>query len=499
MVGRWVRHYRRARGMTLAQLSSSVGCAPSHLSLVETGKREPRLSLVSSLARELGVSPADLMTPELPSRRDALELALDRAQQSREYQDLGLPVIRPGRSVPTDVLESLVGLHREVLRRSPTTVTTPEDARRANAELRAEMRSRNNYYPEIEAEATTILDAVGHSGGPVGDRRIAQIAHLLGFTIKHVLELPSAVRSVTDKRNKTIYVGPSSSESHPRSTVLQALGHQLLGHQTPLDFADFLRQRIEVNYFAAAVLVAERQAADLMLRGKEGRYLAVEDLRDAFAVSYETAAHRFTNLATRHLAIPVHFMKAHESGTIYKFYENDDLPITSDTAGSVEGQIACRFRPARMAFNSVSPATSYYQYFDTAAGSFWSAVQTETSLAGKFSVSVGVRFDDARWFRGRDTTLRTVSMCPDPSCCRRPPRDLEERWRDDSWPAARAHAHLLATLPPGAFPGVDDTEVYLFLDRQAVQSDNLRSAGRDARSNGFGASPEGPAATQPDV
>jgi hypothetical protein len=31
------------------------------------------------------------------------------------------------------------------------------------------------------------------------------------------------------------------------------------------------------------------------------------------------------------------------------------------------------------------------------------------------------------------------------------------------------HSHLLAALPPGTFPGVDDTDVYTFLDRHAPE------------------------------
>ena len=46
----------------------------------------------------------------------------------------------------------------------------------------------------------------------------------------------------------------------PRTILLQTLGHFVLGHATPRDFADFLRQRVEANYFAAAVLVPERPA-----------------------------------------------------------------------------------------------------------------------------------------------------------------------------------------------------------------------------------------------
>ncbi|MCO7256623.1 ImmA/IrrE family metallo-endopeptidase, partial [Dickeya oryzae] len=83
----------------------------------------------------------------------------------------------------------------------------------------------------------------------------------------------------------------------------------VLGKQEPKDYADLLRQRVETNYLAGALLIPESSAVSFLQAAKEARELSVEDLRDAFAVTYETAAHRFTNLATKHLGIPVHFLK----------------------------------------------------------------------------------------------------------------------------------------------------------------------------------------------
>ena len=52
-LGRRLRHARRAQGLTLAQLAAQVGVAPSALSLLENGRREPRLGLLQSLAAAL--------------------------------------------------------------------------------------------------------------------------------------------------------------------------------------------------------------------------------------------------------------------------------------------------------------------------------------------------------------------------------------------------------------------------------------------------------------
>jgi predicted transcriptional regulator len=203
------------------------------------------------------------------------------------------------------------------------------------------MRKRNNYYKEIELEATRILTAVKHQEGPLGERRIRQIAEHLGFELVYVPNLPHSTRSLTDLKNHKIFLPDTGWGDHdPRTIILQALGHQVLQHQPPTNFADFLRQRVEVNYFAAALLISESSAVPLLERAKQGRYIAIEDLRDAFSVSYETAAHRFTNLATEHLGLQVHFLRVHETGTIYKAYENDNLLLPADSLGSIEGHHA---------------------------------------------------------------------------------------------------------------------------------------------------------------
>ena len=68
---------------------------------------------------------------------------------------------------------------------------------------------------------------------------------------------------------------------------------------------------------------------------------------------------------------------------------------------------------------------------------------------------------------GRETGERSKSRCPDPGCCSQPPAELAGRWEGSAWPSARVHSHLLAAMPPGVFPGVDDTEVLRFVAEHA--------------------------------
>lgn len=333
------------------------------------------------------------------------------------------------------------------------------------------MKARNNYYSEIEAEADKILTAVGHQDGPLSHHIAADIAEYLGFTLRFVPNLPNSTRSLTDQRNRIIYLTQGKSRDwDARSVLLQALGHHVLGHTEPSDYSEFLRQRVYTNYFAAALLMPERTAVQFLSAAKSRKELAIEDLRDAYGVSYESAAHRFTNLATEHLGINCHFQKVHESGIIHKAYENDGVSFPADHSGAIEGQTVCRRWTSREVFDVKDKFRSFNQYTDTPAGTYWCTARTEGHSSGIYSLSIGVPFEHAKWFRGRDTASRSVSRCPDdPTCCRQPPQELAEIWEGNAWPAARANTHLLAAMPQGAFPGVDPTEVYEFLQQHSPE------------------------------
>ncbi len=466
-LGRRLRHARQSRGWTLADVSRQVGVAASALSMMENGRREPRLSTLQTVAEALGTTVEDLLRPDPPTRRASLEIALERAQRDPSYSSLGLPPLRPSPRVPTDVLEHIVALHSELRRRDERMAATPEAARLANVMLRRQMRAQGNYFADVEQTAAQALKSVGHSGGALPQRAITELAGYYGFTMHHVTDLPESTRSVTDLANRRIYLPQRPAGHDPRYVVLQTLGHFALGHTDPEDFADFLRQRVLANYFAAALLVPEAAAVGLLAEAKRNRALSMEDFRDVFAVSHETAAHRFTNLATHHLELTVHFTRTDATGTIYKAYENDALPYPSDASGAIEGQLACREYSSRQVWGSTDRYGTYTQFTDTPRGTFFCTSHVEPGPGGEFAVTVGVPFNQAKFFRGSDTHRRRRSGCPAPSCCKRPPADLADRWSGQAWPSARAHSHLLAALPPGSFPGVDTTDVYSFLDRHA--------------------------------
>ncbi|HXR21538.1 MAG TPA: XRE family transcriptional regulator [Acidimicrobiales bacterium] len=483
--GHRLRHLRRQSGMTLAALGQEVGRPPSYLSQLENGRCEPRLSTVNQLAAALGCRPSDLLAAGTPSRRAELEVALAHMQDDPRYQALQLPYLRPSARLDNAALEHVVALFERVRELSSSHTPTassgapgagPRGARAANAAMRHEMRNRDNYFEEIEQAASQGLAAVGYSGpGAVPEGILTDVAKYFGFTVARVQDLPPSTRSISDVGHRVIYVpqrNASGGMRSSRSVLAQTLGHFALGHKEPADFESYVRQRVEANYFAGALLAPEAAAVRVLGDAKAREDISVEDLSEVFYISYEMAAHRLTNLITRHFGIRVHFQRSDPDGVLWKAYENDGVLLPSDTDGTIEGQRLCRWWSSRRTFESEDSYALHYQYTETVTGTFWCVTHVDLDRNEGDAITVGTSEAAAHWFRGSDTTLRAVSTCPDPSCCRRPAPEAEARWAKMAWPSARDHSHFVSGLPSDTVEfrshlGVDLTDVYSFLDRHS--------------------------------
>lgn len=466
VVGRKIRELRTKQAMTLEVLARAIERAPSQVSAIENGKRTPPIQQLQKIAKALGISLNQLLNADNLTERSANELEIERAQRNGLYSSLGLPDAFIGKTVSNSILEIILGLQREVERLHLQRSATPEEARRVNLELRQEMRKINNYFPALEIEARNLLSKIDHTAGPLSERLTAELADKLGFSLHYVQDLPASTRVITDEKNGRIYLPMRREGRDARTLLLQALAGHVLKHQAPTDYRDYLSQRVQTNYLAGALLMPESHAVTFLQDAKTKRELSVEDLRDYFGVSYETAAHRFTNLATVHLDLPVHFLKVHESGAISKAYENDNVAFPSDVFGSVEGQIVCRNWSARKVFTIEDRFTPYHQYTDKPAGTFWCTSRIQNSAQGEFSVSVGTRFDAVKYFRGRASTTRHKSSCPEPTCCRHAPAELESKWGGMIRPTPRLNSSLLAAVPQNGFLGIEHREVLEFLEGQ---------------------------------
>jgi transcriptional regulator with XRE-family HTH domain/predicted transcriptional regulator len=462
VLGRRVRHHRGKAGLTLDQLGAAVGKPAPYLSLLENGKKEPKVNLLIDIARALDVEVSDLLETAPPSRRDSLEIALIRSQETSLFDSLDIPTIKPTAKVDNLTLTHIVGLHEALKERSSLGSAGSEDVRTANAAVHEHLNAHNGYLKEIEVAAREALESSGYSGeGPFSSRNLIDLAASIGFELMPIDDMPTFARSIIDTRNHRIYIAQRNElrTRQARKAVLQTLAGFILGHERDPDLATFLRQRMETAYFAAAVLAPEDSVVARLMVAKENHDIDVEDVKELFYVSYEMAAWRTANLLTRHLGIGCHLLVSDELGVLVKGYANDDVPVPRDDHGGLETQRLCRRWGARVTFDSQDRFGTHHQYTDTPTGTFFCTTHVEAGREPARAITLGVGFDDARWFRGRDTENRKISTCPDPSCCRVPSPELSERWADHVIVSARSQERILGLMAPDPYPELDMPEV----------------------------------------
>lgn len=470
VLGRRVRHQRNRAGLTLDQLGAKVGKPAPYLSLLENGKKEPRVTLLVDIAKALGVDVSELLDQTLPTRRDALEIALIRAQESSLFETLDIPTIKPSAKVDNQVLAHIVGLHEALRERSSLETAGSDEVRRANGAVQGHLVDNNGYLKEIEIAAGEALDASGYAGeGPFSSRNLIDLTASFGFELMPIDDMPTFARSIIDVENRRIYIAQRNElrTRQARKAVLQTVAGFVLNHEPDPDLDTFLRQRMETAYFAAAVLAPEASVVARLLVAKENHDIDVEDVKELFYVSYEMAAWRAANLLTRHLGMDCHLLVSDEMGAVVKGYANDAVPVPRDEHGGIETQRLCRHWGARVVFDSQDKFGTHHQYTDTPEGTYFCTTHVEAGREPAHAITLGVPFDDARWFRGRNTERRKTSTCPDPACCRIPPDDLAERWADQVIVSARSQSRILGLMAPDPYPELDMPEVLALVDRHA--------------------------------
>ena len=71
LIPAFLRRQRNQRRLTLENLSAKVGMSPQHLSEIESGKRDPRLSSIERMAEAMGMTVLivpEAMAPEVRRR-----------------------------------------------------------------------------------------------------------------------------------------------------------------------------------------------------------------------------------------------------------------------------------------------------------------------------------------------------------------------------------------------------------------------------------------------
>ena len=204
----------RQRGLTLDDLGAAVGKPAPYLSMLENGKREPRLGLINDLAEALDVPALNLLRPEPRPPAPNWRSPCSEPRRIRSIEELGLPHFKPSAQDPRRGARARrAPLPTSCEAEHAIAMVTREEARIANSELRAEMRERGNYFGDIEEVAAEAVARWAIGPRSTDRRRHQGLAAQFGFAVHRAQDVPSSVRSVTDLRNRRIYIPQRDSIS----------------------------------------------------------------------------------------------------------------------------------------------------------------------------------------------------------------------------------------------------------------------------------------------
>jgi len=196
------------------------------------------------------------------------------------------------------------------------------------------------YKPRIEATARTLREIYGlGETKTVSLKKLEKIANAFKFRVHPTDDLPDEkrgmlIRIVAGDRKSAkqgIFIRKSLKLNQARFVLCHEIGHHILEH-TPITinealerknfnfYRTYLRNELEANYFAGALLIDEK----LFRRDIESCENSLEELAVEYGVTYETVVHRYFEVANE---TRMHFMKVNQSREIIKRYSRSNKYI----------------------------------------------------------------------------------------------------------------------------------------------------------------------------
>jgi predicted transcriptional regulator/transcriptional regulator with XRE-family HTH domain len=453
-VGLRLRELRIERGLQQADVARQLGVSAAYMNLIEKGKRAVQLPLLWK-ALELFGMPIEQFTASLGETRveDSLAKLLDEPLLKSLYitnEDLAQLSAEPKaastiaalfnmyKSTRTQLDRLLVELHQA--ERDAAGEGDVAAHLRSEGQARAEgegssdsdgaamrfdyspfdevvefLQASDNWFAPLEEQAEELRRCEGWGRRLVSEQLSAALTERFGVRVETAKETPakanagssenagSVIRRYDGERG-VLTVSPLLLEQRLKFQLAHTIGlrildespellRQLTSKRPPRDDAGAKLYKIHLaNYFAGALLLPYD---DFFREVQRTRY-DVERLADLFDVSYETVAHRCTNLADpRRRGLPMHFLRSDIGGNISKRYTATGIRFPNGTG-------SCPRWAVHMAFLTPSVLTRQYSIFPDGSTYFCFAKVIVHAHEGSvmkgtaYSIGLGTHADEAK-------------------------------------------------------------------------------------------------------
>jgi XRE family transcriptional regulator, fatty acid utilization regulator len=338
-VGPQLRHLRRERRQTQAQMAAALGISPGYVNLLENNQRSLSVRLLMALADAYQVDWRDLVGDETSNLLTELRTVIRDpmfAGGVPDLQELRAAIDHAPRLV--EQFLKLYGIHRTTLERimRQGAGRIPEGllASSGEAVIHDFFRDHSNYFPLLEVAAEQLRAAEACDTDDIYAALKARLSKAHGITVRRrrAEEMTQALR-VYDVEDRVVHLSEALDHcnqvfqlAHVLCLVeLQSLLDKLTADSGITKGTNLARCQVELaNYFTAAFLMPY----DAFLNTAESTAYDIDRISARFAVSFEQTCHRLTTLQRPGAqGVPFFFLRVDKAGNVTKRFNSTSFHL----------------------------------------------------------------------------------------------------------------------------------------------------------------------------
>lgn len=313
-----LKQIRQEKNLSLQALSKASGISQSYINEIEKGKKYPKTDKISALASALDVDYDTLVSLKLSKKLEPMAKLLRSNMLTEipfDFFGLDTAQILDLFSAAPAKLSAFVNAIFEIGKNYNLTVE-----KFYFAALRSYQEMHQNYFPEIEDEATRFLkEQIKGSEETLNETRLAGLLNsLYSIEISYFDEEDQPVianmRSVFRPESKILMINKRISEDQRAFTMAKELGFQYMGlKERPFTSSSIEVQSFEevlnnfkASYFAGAILIRQELIISALkdwFAQKKWRPEVVKEMAERFHATPETLFHRISNVLPQHFGI----------------------------------------------------------------------------------------------------------------------------------------------------------------------------------------------------
>lgn len=375
--GRRLRELRLERGLQQGEVARRLGVSAAYLSLIEKGKRAVQFPLMLAALEIYGVGVEEfMMSLGEPRVDEGLARLLDEPLLKTLHLSRGDLAMLGSEPKVATTITALFNLYKNT--RGQLDHLLADLARRERDDEVREgalgfdynpfdevtdfLESHGNYFPSLEERADAFRQEIGLSMLSSSEELERALTEHLDVKVELACEdAKSSVIRRFDREKGVLRLSADLPEHRRKFQLAHTIGLRLIDeegldaeivgtHEARHSETQRLLKIHLANYLAGALLLPYGAFFEQVTRTRYD----VDRLSAIFASSYETVAHRITNLSDpKRRGVPFHFLRVDVAGNISKRYSATGLRFPHGTG-------SCPKLAVHAAF--LTPHAIYKQY-----------------------------------------------------------------------------------------------------------------------------------------